>query len=212
MSRVLPKATAFIGKDALVTVYQWLRSSYGFSEARVRPYTFNSAPFLANKSSIQEGYVTSEPFQIEQQGGFKPNIFLIADFGYQSYSTTIEARRDLIARNPDLVQRFVNASIIGWYNYLYGDNRAANALIKSENPDMSDAQLAFSLAKLKEYGIVDSGDAGKLGIGAITDWRMEAFFHQMVQAGLFKSDLPFKQSYTTQFVDQAVGMALRPKP
>jgi NitT/TauT family transport system substrate-binding protein len=208
----LPKATAFIGKDALFSVYQWLRSSHGFSEARVKPYTFNSAPFLADKNSIQQGYATSEPYEIEQQGKFKPNVFLIADYGYESYSTTIETRRDLIAKNPDLVQRFVNASIIGWYNYIYGDNRAANALIKKENPDISDAQLAFSVAKLKDYGIVDSGDAEKLGIGAITDRRMEAFFQQMVQAGLFKPDLPFKNAYTTQFVDQAVGLGLRPKP
>jgi NitT/TauT family transport system substrate-binding protein len=208
----LSKATAFISKDALVTVYQWLHSSYGFSEARVKPYTFNSAPFLADKSSIQEGYATSEPYQIERQGKFKPNVFLIADYGYQSYSTTIETRRDLVTKNPDLVQRFVDASIIGWYNYLYGDNRAANALIKKENPEMSDEQLAFSVAKLKEYGIVDSGDAERLGIGAMTDKRMESFFQQMVQARLFKPDLDYKKSYTTQFVDRGVGMALRPKP
>jgi len=208
----LPKATAFIGHDAFVSVFQWLRATHGFSEARVKPYTFNSAPFLADSQSIQQGYVTSEPFEIEHQGKFKPNVFLIADYGYQSYSTTIETRHDLIVKNPDLVQRFVNASIIGWYNYLYGDNRAANALIKEENPDMSDAQLAFSLSKLKEHGIVDSGDAEKLGIGAITDQRMEAFFHQMVQAGLFRADLPYKNAYTTQFVDHGVGLELRPKP
>ncbi len=208
----LPKATAFIGKDALFSVYQWLRSSAGFSESRVKPYTFNSTPFLADKTSIQQGYVTSEPFEIEQQGKFKPNVFLIADYGYQSYSTTIETRRDLIAKNPDLVQRFVNASIIGWYNYLYGDNRAANALIRKENPDMSEAQLGFSLSKLKDYGIVDSGDAEKLGIGAMTDQRMAAFFKQMVQAGLFKPDLPYTQAYTTLFVNHGVGLELRPKP
>jgi NitT/TauT family transport system substrate-binding protein len=208
----LPKAKAFIGKDALVSVSQWLRVSYGFSDENVRPYTFNSAPFLADKTSIQQGYVTSEPFQIEQQGKFKPNVFLIADYGYQSYSTTIETRADVVAKSPDLVQRFVNASIIGWYNYLYGDNRAANALIRRENPDMSDEQLAFSVGKLKDYGIVDSGDAEKLGVGAMTDKRMQAFFKQMVQAGLFKSDLAYTKAYTTQFVDHGVGLELRPKP
>jgi NitT/TauT family transport system substrate-binding protein len=208
----LRKAKAFIGKDALVSVCQWLRVSYGFSEANVRPYTFNSAPFLADKTSIQQGYVTSEPFQIEQQGKFKPNVFLIADYGYQSYSTMIETRADVIAKSPDLVQRFVNASIVGWYNYLYGDNKAANALIRRENPDMSDEQLAFSIGKLKDYGIVDSGDAEKLGIGAMTDQRMQTFFKQMVQAGLFKSDLAYTKAYTTQFVDHGVGLELRPKP
>jgi NitT/TauT family transport system substrate-binding protein len=208
----LPKATAFIGNEALVSVFQWLKTTYGFTEARVKPYTFNSVPFIADKKAIQQGYVTSEPFEIERQGKFKPNVFLIADYGYQSYSTTIETRRDLIAKNPDLVQRFVNASIIGWYNYLYGDNSVANALIKKENPDMSDDQLAFSLAKLKDYAIVDSGDALKLGIGAITDERMQSFFDQTVRAGLFKPDLAFKKAYATRFVGQGVGLELRPKP
>ena len=209
----LPKAkTAFIGHDALVSVYQWLRKAHGFSEANVKPYTFNSAPFLADKKSIQEGYLTSEPFEIEQQGKFKPNVFLAADHGYESYSTTIETRRDLIASKPDLVQRFVDASIIGWYNYLYGDNKAANALIRKDNPDISEAQLAFSLGKMRDYGIVDSGDAEKLGIGAITDARMQAFFEQMVDAGLFKPDLPYRDAYVTQFVDRGVGVELRRKP
>jgi NitT/TauT family transport system substrate-binding protein len=208
----LAKAKAFIGTDAFVSVFQWLKATYGFAESRVRSYTFNSAPFLSDKTSIQQGYLTSEPFEIERQGKFKPNIFLVADYGYKSYSTTIETRRDIVAKNPDLVQRFVNASIIGWYNYLYGDNRAANALIKKENPDIDDDQLAFSLAKMKEYGIVDSGDALKLGIGAMTDERMQAFFAQTVQAGLFKPDLSFRDAYTTRFVDQGVGLDLRPKP
>lgn len=111
----------------------------------MKPYNLNAAPFIANKSSIQQGYVTSEPYAVERQGGFKPNIFLLADYGYDSYSTTIETRTELAARNPDLVQRFVDASIIGWYNYLSGDNAKANARIKADNPEMTDDQLAFSV-------------------------------------------------------------------
>ena len=145
----MPRLRPILGTDALVSVFQWLNHSYGFSPDKVKPYTFNSAPFVANKTWIQQGYATSEPFAIEQEAGFKPNVFLAADYGYQSYSTTIETRREVIAKNKDLVQRFVNASIIGWYHYLYGDNSAANALIKKDNPDMTDAQLAFSVAALK---------------------------------------------------------------
>lgn len=209
----LPKAkTYFLGTDALVSVFQWLHQTYGFSIAKVRPYTFNSAPFIADKTSIQQGYVTSEPFAIAREGGFTPNVFLAADYGYQSYSTMIETRRDVIAKNPDLVQRFVNASIIGWYHYIYGDNAAANALIKKDNPDMTDAQLAYSVAAMKAHGIVDSGDAEKLGIGAMTDQRMKASFDQMVAAGLFKSTLDYKAAYVTTFVDHGVGRELRPKP
>ena len=207
----LPKATAFIGKDGYVSVYQWLKLAYGFKDEKVKPYTFNSAPFIADKNSIEQGYATSEPFEVERQGGFKPNVFLIANYGYDSYSTTIETTQILIDKNPDLVQRFVDASIIGWYNYLYGDNRAANALIRCDNPDISDVQLAYSLAKMKEYGIVDSGDSLELGIGAMQDARVRSFFAKMVQAGLFRAALDYKRAYTLQFVNKGVGLDLRPR-
>jgi len=207
----LPKATAFIGRDALVSVYQWMKVTYGFKEDKVKPYNFNAAPFLADKNSIEQGYATSEPFAIEREGHFKPNVFLLADYGYDSYSTTIETRRDLIEKNPDLVQRFVDASIIGWYHYIYGDPQPGNALIKKDNPDMSDELLAFSIKHLREDGIVDSGDSLTLGIGAMTDERVASFFQKMVKAGLFKPDLDYKKSYSLAFINKKVGLDQRPK-
>lgn len=209
----LAKASAyFVGKDNLVTVFQWAKQTFGFKEEKVKPYSFNPAPFIADKMSVQQGYATSEPFEVEKQGGFKPNVFLVADYGYDSYSTTIETRADLIAKKPDLVQRFVDASIIGWRHYLYGDNKAANALIKRDNPDITDAQIAFSIAKMKEDGIVDSGDSLKLGIGAMTDARMKSFFDKMVKAGVIGADVDYKKSYTLSFVNKGVGLDLRSKP
>jgi NitT/TauT family transport system substrate-binding protein len=207
----LPKATAFVGKEGLVSFYQWMHSAYGFKEENVKPYTFNAAPFIADKQSIQQGYLTAEPFAVEKEGGFKPNIFLLADQGYSTYATTIETRADLVANKSDLVQRFVDASAVGWYHYLYGDNAQANAAIKKDNPDITDEQIAFSLAKLKEYGIVDSGDTLKLGIGAMTDARMKDFFEQMVKAGVVKADVDYSKSYTLKYVDKGVGLELRPK-
>jgi NitT/TauT family transport system substrate-binding protein len=109
------------------------------------------------------------------------------------------------------VQRFVDASAIGWYNYLYGDNTKANALIKKDNPDMTDEQIAFSIGKIKEYGLADSGDTLKLGIGAMTDERVKGFFDSMVKAGVVKPDVDYKKAYTLQFVDKGVGLDLRPK-
>jgi len=207
----LPKATAFVGKEGLGSFYQWMKSAYGFKEENVRPYTFNPGPFIADKNSIQQGYVTSEPFAVEREGHFKPNIFLLADEGYATYATTIETRADLIAKHPDIVQRFVDASAIGWYNYLYGDNSKANAQIKKDNPEMTDEQIAFSIGKIKEYGLIDSGDTLKLGIGAMTDDRVKTFYDQMVKAGVVKPGLDYKKAYTLQFVDKGVGLDLRPK-
>jgi NitT/TauT family transport system substrate-binding protein len=207
----LKALTLFVSKEGILTYFQWLKTEYGFSEAKVKPYTFNPQPFIVDKRSATQGYVTSEPYSIEQRAGFKPMIFLLADYGFNSYSTSIETRRDLVEKNPDLVQRFVDASIIGWYNYLYGDNAAANALIKQANPEMTDGLIAYSVAKMKEYGIVDSGDADKLGIGAMTDARMASFFDKMARAGVVKPTLDFRQSYTLQFVNKGVGIELRRK-
>ena len=184
---------------------------YGFKDENIRPYNFNSAPFIMNKGSIQQGYLTAEPFEIEKQGHFKPNVFLLSDYGYDTYSTLIETRRDLIEKNPDLVQRFVNASAIGWYHYLYGDNSKANARIKLENPDISDDQIAFSVEQLKKYGIVDSGDTLALGIGAMTDARWKDFFDKMVAIGMVDKRTDYRIAYTLQFVNKQVGVDLRPK-
>lgn len=207
----LKKLTLFISREGLASYFQWLKADFGFSEAQVKPYTFNAQPFLADKRSAMQGYVTSEPYAIEKQAGFKPKVFLLADQGFSSYSTLIETRRDLVEKRPDLVQRFVDASIIGWYNYLYSDNRAANALIKRQNPEMTDELLAYSIAKMKEYGIVDSGDAASLGIGVMTDARMKNFFNAMVRAGVVKPSLALGKAYTLQFVNKKVGLDLRPK-
>ena len=198
-----------LAKESVPTFFQWMKVEFGFKDEQVKPYTFNPAPFLANKKAVQQGYVTSEPLAVEKAGGFKPNIFLLADNGFSTYATTVETRRELVEKSPDVVQRFVDASAIGWYNYLYGDNKAAIALIKKDNPEISDEQIAFSIAKLKEYGIVNSGDAIKLGIGAMTDARMKDFFDKMVKAGVFKAGLDYKKSYTLQFVNKGVGVELR---
>jgi NitT/TauT family transport system substrate-binding protein len=207
----LSKATAFIAGDMRASVYQWLLQAYGFKEEKIKPYGFNSAPFIADKNSIQQGFLTAEPYEIERQGGFKPNVFLLADYGYDSYSTTIETRAETIAKNPDLVQRFVDASILGWYAYLYGDNAKANAAIKRDNPEMSDGQISFSIGQMKERGVVDSGDTLTQGVGVMTDARMKSFFDKMTKAGVFPADLDYRQGYTLRFTGKKVGMELRPK-
>lgn len=200
-----------IGKGGLISWYRWLKSEYNFTDEQVRPYTFNVAPFLANKRLAQQGYVTSEPFVIEREGGFRPNIFLLADYGFSTYATTIETRTEMIENKPEVVKCFVEGSILGWVNYLYGDPSKANAMIQKDNPDMTDEMIAFSIEKMREFGIVDSGDSLKLGIGAMTDARHKNFFDKMVKAGVVKADVDFKKSYTLQFVNAGYGNDLRKK-
>jgi NitT/TauT family transport system substrate-binding protein len=207
----LKPLTLFVSKEGIATYFQWLKTEYGFNEDKVKPYTFNSQPFLADKQSAMQGYVTSEPFAIEKAAKFKPGVILLADYGLNSYSTLIETRADLIDKKPDLVQRFVDASIVGWYHYLYGDNTPGNTMIKKLNPEMTDELLAYSVARMKEYGIVDSGDALKDGIGAMNDARAASFFDKMVRAGVVRSDVDYRKGYTLRFINKGVGLGLRPK-
>jgi NitT/TauT family transport system substrate-binding protein len=207
----LKPLTLFVSKEGVASYFQWLKSEYGFSEEKIKPYTFNAQPFIADKNSAMQGYVTSEPYAVEKSAGFKPGLVLLADYGFNSYSTLIETRRELVDSKPDLVQRFVDASVIGWYNYLYGDNAAGNAMIKKLNPEMTDELLAYSTAKMKEFGIVDSGDTLRDGIGAMSDARVASFFDKMVRAGVVRRDIDYRQAYTLRFVNKGVGVDLRPK-
>ena len=205
----LVNSPAYIAKGA--PFYEWMASAYGFKEENVRPYTFNPQPFIADKHAIQQGYITSEPYAIEKMGKFKPNIFLFADLGFSTYATTVETRAEVVAKKADMVQRFVDASTIGWYHYLYGDNKLGNDLIKKDNPEMTDDQIAFSIGKMKEYGLVDSGDTLTQGIGAMTDARIKDFYDKMVKAGVEPADLDYKKIYTLQFVNKGVGLDQKPK-
>ncbi|MBR0826570.1 ABC transporter substrate-binding protein [Bradyrhizobium manausense] len=206
----LKPLTLFVSKEGMTSYFQWLKSEYGFNEKNVRPYNFNPQPFIANPKSAMQGYVTSEPFAVEKAAGFKPNVILLANSGFNTYSTLIETRKEIVDKKPDLVQRFVDASVVGWYNYLYRDNSAGNAMIKKLNPEMTDELLAYSVAKMKEFGIVDSGDSMKDGIGAMSDERYTSFFDKMVKAGVIKRDLDYRKSYTLRFVNKGVGVELRP--
>jgi NitT/TauT family transport system substrate-binding protein len=202
--------TLFLGKDGYLTYFEWMKANFkGFKDEQYKPYNFNPAPFIADPKSAQQGYLTSEPYEIKKQAGWDPKVFLIADAGYSPYSTMITTQSSMVEKKPDLVQRFVDASAEGWYNYLYGDNKAANDLIKKDNPEMTDGQIAFSIAKLKEYGIVDSGDTLAKGIGCMTKAHYKKFFEQMVAIKVFKADTDFSKAFTTKFVCKGVGLALK---
>ncbi|WP_181704673.1 ABC transporter substrate-binding protein [Chthonobacter rhizosphaerae] len=202
--------TIFMGKDGFISFFQWMKSAYpGFKDEQYKPYTFNPAPFIADPQSAQQGYLTSEPFEVERQAGWKPKIFLLADAGFDTYSTTIDTQAELVEKNPDLVQRFVDASAIGWYTYLYGDNTAANALIKADNPEMSDEQIAFSIAKMKEYGILESGAALEKGIGCMTDEQHKSFADKLVKAGVIDASVDVTKAYTLAFTCKGVGLDVK---
>jgi NitT/TauT family transport system substrate-binding protein len=207
----LKNLTLLVGDGGFQSYYQWMISEFGFTAEQRRPYTFNSAPFIANKNYAQQGYLSSEPFAVEKEGGFKPDIWLLADFGFDTYSTTIEVTRQTYETRKDELKCFVEGTAKGWYNFLYGDNKAAIALIQKDNPDMTDDKIAFSIAKMKEYGIVDSGDSLTMGIGAMTEARMKSFYDRMVKAGVLPANLDISKAYSLEFVNKGVGLDIKQK-
>jgi len=199
-----------IGADTRSGWWRFLAAKYGYSDSQIRPYTFSLAPFLANKTMIQEGYLGSEPFLIRQKAGFNPVVLLVADAGYPAYANIITTSVKMVEQKPGVVQRFINASIEGWYSYLYQDPAPANRLIREANPDMPADLLAYGRKVMIEHGTVDSGDALKLGIGAMTDARWHAFYQAMSDVGVYPKGIDISRAYTTRFVDHGVGLKMRP--
>jgi len=199
-----------ISGDTRAGWWRFLAAKFGYSDSQIRTYSFNLAPFLASNDAIQQGYLGSEPFSIEQKAGFKPVVLLIADAGYPGYANIVTTSTKLIADKPDVVQRFVDASIEGWYSYLDGDPSPAHKLIKSENPEMTDALLAYGREVMKAHGIVESGDALHLGIGAMTDVRWADFYGVASGFGMYPKGIDYKRAYTLRFVDHGVGLRKSP--
>ena len=193
--------TILISADAHTNYWPWMRSTFGLSDAQVRPYTFNIQPFVADRNAVQQGYLSSEPYAIEREAKFKPSVFLLSDYGWPPYSTTIVCMEDTLKKTPKAVAAFVKASMQGWKDYLKGDPAAANALIKKDNPNMTDDRIAVGIKLMNETGMVDGGDAARMGIGIITDERMKKTYDMMVAMKLVDpSKVDLKKTYTTEFV------------
>jgi NitT/TauT family transport system substrate-binding protein len=195
-----------ISDASTATFWLWLKAKFGFSDSQIRKYTFNLAPFLTDPDAIQEGYLSSEPYTIEKEGHFRARVFALADAGYPGYANMVLVPDSWIEKNPAAVQAFVDATIDGWMDYLYRDPAPANALIKRDNPDMTDDIIAQAIDKMRRYGIVYSGDAKTVGLGAMTNARWKAFFDVMAKEGVYPADLDWRSAYTLQFVNKGYDL------
>ena len=198
-----------IGADTRAGWWRFLAAKYGYSDSQIRPYTFNMAPFLANKDLVQQGYLSSEPFLIQKESGIVPRVLMLSDAGYLGYANIVTTSRKLVEEKPDLVQRFIDASIEGWYSYLYGDPAPADRLIRAANPEMPQELIDYGRKVMKERGILDSGDALTMGIGAMTEARWQAFYASQVAIGVHKPGIDISKAYSTKFVNKRVGIELR---
>ncbi len=199
--------TLLIGSGGRVTYWPYLRKKYGLNDDQLRPYTFNMAPYLADKNVVQQGFLSSEPYSISQAIGRMPPFLLLADAGFSAYQTTIAISRKLAADRRDLIQRFVNATLEGWAQYLKGGPAidAANALIKKVNPEQTDDRIRYAIKVMNDRGIVISGDALQGGIGAMSAVRWQAFYQSMVDVDVLPKGLDVARAYTLEFVNKGIG-------
>jgi NitT/TauT family transport system substrate-binding protein len=197
-----------VGGAGRTSYWPFLKAKFGYRDEQIRPYTFNMAPFLADKNICQQGFLSSEPYAIMKEGGVDPLVHLIADAGFANYNTTINISRKMADEKKDLVQRFMTASLEGWAAYMKNgpENAAPNALIKRDNPDMTDEKIAYAVKVMNEKGIVMSGDALKLGVGAMTDARWATFYKDMTEAGVFAANLDVRRAYSLDFINKGVGI------
>ncbi|MBK5925805.1 ABC transporter substrate-binding protein [Rhodobaculum claviforme] len=193
------------------TFFQWMIAAHGFRSEQRQVYTFNPAPFLANERLGMQGFLSSEPHAIREQAGFEPNVFLLADYGWDTYATQVETMRPTLENRPEVVECFVEGSILGWYNFLYGDNEPAIAMILAENPEMSRAKIDYAIERMIAEGIVDSGDTLEHGIGYMDMDRIGRFFDAMVAAGVVGADVDWTRAFDLRFVGHGLGMELRPE-
>ena len=186
-----------IADESTVAFWPWLKAKYGYSDAQIRKYTFNLAPFLVDPKAIQEGYLTSESYTIEKEGGFKPQVFLLADNGYPGYANMVLVPEKWIDGNPKAVQAFVDATIEGWRQYVFGNPAPANALIKQDNPEMTDGLIAQAIQKMRSYNLVQGGGNT---LGSMSDARWKTFFDTMSSEGLYPDTLDYRRAYDLRFV------------
>lgn len=195
-----------VSSDTRASWWNYLVAKYGYSDTQLRPYSFSLTPYFTDPTDIQEAYVTDEPYLIQQKTGKLPVVLMLSDSGFNGYASLIATSGKLVKTNPELVQRFVNASIEGWNSYLYGDPSPAFAAIQKANPDMTPGLLHYGYNQLKEHGIIDSGETKTLGLFAMTDARWTSFFNQMAATGLYDKSMDYKTGYTLQFVNHGFGL------
>ena len=203
--------TVLVSKDGQFSFWKWMVNAHGFKDEQVKPYAYNLAQFLQDEKMVQQAYGTAEPIYAAAAGA-KPETFLLADHGWTTYSTTIETRTEMVQNNPDLIQRFMNASIEGWYNFLYGDRSAAYGLIMEDNPEMTKEKLDKEMAQFEKLGIIDVGDALTKGIGAMDMARVKSFHKLAIDSGIIEAgSVDINKVATDQFVNKGHGLDIKDK-
>ncbi len=176
--------------------FAYLVHRYHLRNVREIPATQSVANFLQDPSYIQQCFVTSEPYFV-QKAGAPARTMLISSTGYEPYRI-VETSRSFLAAHPELVGRFVKASIEGWQHYL-ADPSLVNAELHRLNPAMSTEQMQFSVRTLKEQHFIDGPGTAASHLGHFTPERWSKTYQQLLSLKVIANPIDPASAYTTQF-------------
>jgi NitT/TauT family transport system substrate-binding protein len=177
------------------TWLKYVTSRYNLHQVRQIPSTFSVANFLADPAYVQQIFITNEPF-FAQQAGAEARTLLIASSGYDPYRVCFTTR-DFTQQHPDLVAKFVRASIRGWQAYL-NDPTAIDAQLMKLNPSLNPAQEAYSAKALRDGGFIAGSDGAQTG--HMTAARWQTTYEQLQSLGILHGPVDVSTTYSLAFV------------
>jgi NitT/TauT family transport system substrate-binding protein len=178
------------------TWFQYLLKKFALKNVREIPATYSVANFLEDPSYIQQAFVTSEPYFAEK-GGAPVRTMLISSTGYQPYRVIFTSRRFMM-EHPDVVQRFVDASMAGWKAYL-ADPAMVDGELQKLNPALNADQMRFSVETLKARHFVDGDGTPDSHLGHFTRERWETLYQQLVDLKVITHPYDPSTAYVTRF-------------
>jgi NitT/TauT family transport system substrate-binding protein len=195
-----------VGNFSRTQFWLWLKTAYGFEDSQLRPYTYNPSAFLADKTMVQQGYITEDQFFLGKALGTPVKTFLLADYGYPDYATTVFTTDEVIQKRRPVLQAFIDASIKGWAECLRGNPMPAYELIKKMVPEQSIELSQFKVDQMRKGGLIGGGDAATLGLGAMTDERWQKIYEVMSKGGAYPAGMDYKKAYTLDFINKKGGL------
>jgi NitT/TauT family transport system substrate-binding protein len=179
------------------TWWEYLEKRYSLDKVREIPATFSVANFIADPQYVQQAFATSEPF-FAHQAGIETRVLLTRDAGYNPYRVMFTTR-DFLREHPDVVGKFVRASLQGWQDYLNAPAAAHTAIAKL-NPALNSEWMMFSWQALRDGNFVTGPDASRLQLGKMEPQRWTTMYQQLKDLQIISQSFDPANAYTLQFV------------
>ena len=167
-------------------------------EFTLLPLVGDLARFMNSTEFVQQCFVTNEPYFAKQRGA-NVGALLIASDTYEPYRVMF-ASQDFIAKHPEVVAKFVRASVHGWVDYLGGDPAPANKILAEKRSDLTPEFMAYSIKAMNEYKLVSGDPAKGEFAGQITAARLEKQIKLLQEVGVLDKPVAVADVATFEFI------------